>query len=157
MSELINAFGLDLELLVVQIVNFGVVLLVLWYFLYRPLLNVIEKRERKMSQGVKDAEKAKKKLDDAEEQEKQVLARANKEAEEVIAEGRQYAEKEKETILREARQSGQKELEHARQRAQEQKDEFLKESREEVAKMAVLSAERILREKRGGGSEKTAG
>ena len=38
MNELFAAFGIDWKLLLAQGVNFGIVLVALWYFLYRPVM-----------------------------------------------------------------------------------------------------------------------
>ncbi|HMA79010.1 MAG TPA: hypothetical protein VKP88_07860, partial [Candidatus Paceibacterota bacterium] len=58
MEQLIQAFGIDTRLIVVQIINFGLLLALLSYFLYRPILNLLEEREAKITQGIKDAEAA---------------------------------------------------------------------------------------------------
>lgn len=38
MDQLIQAFGIDAKLITVQIINFGILLAALTYFLYKPVL-----------------------------------------------------------------------------------------------------------------------
>jgi F-type H+-transporting ATPase subunit b len=147
MQELIQTFGLDLELLFIQMVNFGLVLLVLWYFLYRPVMNMVDERQKKIEKGVNDAEKAKEERKNADEEKSSILAKANEEAERIVAEGKDHAGKQKESIVEDAQKKRDEILEQAQSRGEETKREFLRESQEEVARMSVLGAERILREK----------
>ncbi len=58
MEEIIHAFGIDWRLIVIQIFNFALLVAALWYFLYTPILKILEERESKLKQGVLDAEKA---------------------------------------------------------------------------------------------------
>jgi len=58
MEEIAKVFGLDWKLLIIQAVNFGVLLLVLWYFLYKPVLKMLDERRGKIQKGVEDAENA---------------------------------------------------------------------------------------------------
>jgi hypothetical protein len=66
MSELFATFGINGKLLVVQLVNFGILLAALTYLLYKPLMTLMEERAQFIGKGVKDAEAAQKKLAAAE-------------------------------------------------------------------------------------------
>ena len=147
MQEIINTFGLDLELLITQILNFAVVLFVMWYFLYRPTMNIIDERQQKIKKGLDDADNAKKNLREADQTKMNTLTEANEEAERIVADSKKYAEGQKEDILAEAREKSERTLNEARAKGEETKKQFLQESKEEVARMSVLGAESILREK----------
>ena len=62
MSEIIGVFGINGKLLVIQVFNFGILVLILWHFLYKPVVAMLEKREKVIAGGVRDAETAKKNL-----------------------------------------------------------------------------------------------
>ena len=66
MSELLTKLGIDLKLLVAQIVNFLILLLVLYKFAYGPIVAMLEKRQKKIEKGLKEAEEAHKKLEESE-------------------------------------------------------------------------------------------
>ena len=58
MQELITKLGIDWKFLIAQIVNFLVLLFVLYKFAYGPILAMLEKRQKKIEKGLKDAEAA---------------------------------------------------------------------------------------------------
>ena len=58
MDELIKTFHIELNLLVAQIVNFSIVLFVLYRFAYAPILKTLNSRTGKIEKGLKDAESA---------------------------------------------------------------------------------------------------
>ena len=65
MAQFFAAFGIDWRLLLVQAVNFGLLLLALWYFLYGPVLKMIDDRRAKIAESVKVAEAAARRLEEA--------------------------------------------------------------------------------------------
>lgn len=62
MGELFSTFGINGKLLLMQSVNFGLLLLVLWKFVYRPVLTMIDERREKIAEGVRIAEAADQRL-----------------------------------------------------------------------------------------------
>lgn len=50
-----RAWGLTCRVFVAQLVNFGIVMLVLWKWGYAPLMGVISAREKKISDGLASA------------------------------------------------------------------------------------------------------
>ena len=62
MSELLSQLGIDWHLLLSQMINFGILLLVLWYFIYKPLLKLLHDRRDKIELGVLKAEEADRRL-----------------------------------------------------------------------------------------------
>src|SRR5688572_18416447 len=56
----VGKFGLDLRLLIAQLVNFAVVLFVLSRFVFRPLLATMQKRSERIAKGLEDADSAQK-------------------------------------------------------------------------------------------------
>src|SRR5436190_1708680 len=58
MSQLLEALGVNLKSLIIQAINFGIVLAVLTYFVYRPLAKLMEQRRQKIELGVKGGERA---------------------------------------------------------------------------------------------------
>lgn len=149
MDQLIHAFGIDVKLITVQIINFGILLAALSYFLYKPVLNVLREREETVAQGVKDAEAAAAAKADAESEKQAVLKAAHQEASEVAARAKVAASEQSETIVGDAQEKASKLLRDAEAAGQERKAMLERESEAEVAKLAVLAAERVLRERAG--------
>lgn len=147
MSELFEAFGVNWKLLLVQAVNFGLLLSVLTYFLYKPVLRIIDERQRKIAEGVKTAEEAARQLADAKVEGDGIVGTAAKEAEQLVASARSRADEKGNEIVKAAEARANAVMKEAAAHAEEAKRMALAESSKEIAKAAVLAAEKILREK----------
>lgn len=147
MGELFAAFGIDWKLLLVQAVNFGVLLAVLTYFLYKPILRIIDERREKAAEGVRAAEEANRRLADAKREGEKTVGEAAREAEQLVAAARARAEEKQNEIMREAETRAANLMKEAHDRAEEAKRTALQESSKEIARAAMLAAEKILREK----------
>lgn len=143
MSDLFAAFGIDWRLLVINLINFGLLLAALWYFLYEPLTSMLETRRRKMAQGVADAEEAKRQLSEIEGSRAEMLAKAGSEADEVIASARVAAQQKGQEIVSASEASAQALLKDAEAQAIELKREAIEQSKQEVAKLIVLGMEKM--------------
>ena len=147
MSELFEAFGVNWKLLLVQAVNFGLLLAVLTYFLYKPVLRIIDERQKKIAEGVKTAEEAARKLADAKVEGDGIGGTAAKEAEQLVAAARSRADEKGNEIVKAAEARANAVIKEAGAHAEEAKRMALAESSKEIARAAVLAAEKILREK----------
>lgn len=145
--EALGVFGINWKLLLVQAVNFGILLLVLWYFLYRPLMNMLEERQHKIERGVKDAEEAQEVRKQADEEKQSVVAEAHNTAESIVSGAKTQAQKEKEEIVQSAQGTKEKMLSDAQSQADAEKQQILSSAQKEVAQMATVAAAQILRDK----------
>ena len=147
MEQLIHAFGIDARLILIQVVNFGLLMAILTYFLYKPVLKVLAERQEKIAQGVKDAEEAGKAKAEATEEKKIVIAAANKEAEAMTSRAKEHAVVKADEIVAAAQVKAGQVAKDASLRAEEMKAAALKESEAEIAKLAILAAEKVLKER----------
>lgn len=144
MSAIISTFGIDWRLLIINAVNFGLLLLGLWYFLYSPVMAMLERRRKTVAEGVEAAHKAQQELTNIEHSRAATLAGAGREADALVAAARTAAaEKERELIAQgEVNAAGI--LEEAKLVAADLKAKALQESKQEVAKLIVLGIEKSL-------------
>ena len=147
MGAFFSAFGLDWHLLLVQAVNFGVLLAVLTYFLYRPILKIIDDRREKIAEGVRTAEAASQRLAEAQAEGEGIVGAAAREAEGLVATARSKADELGVQAQRDAEARADSILKDAQARAEEAKRQALAQSEREIAKAAMLAAEKILRDK----------
>ena len=147
MEAIINAFGIDVRLIIIQIVNFTILLLALVYFLYNPILNLLKNREEKIKQGIKDAEMAAMARAQAEEEKKLVMTEAHLEAEKVSERAKKTAEVMATEIVTKAHNQAVLVLKDASIKAEQLHIQVQKEAESEIAQTAILVAEKILREK----------
>ncbi len=146
MEEIIEAFGIDQRLIVIQIVNFGILMAVLGYFLYRPILKLLKEREEKIAQGLKDAESAALAKAEADTEKQAVLSLAHKEAEAVGERAKSSAKLQETEIVSAAQAKAASILKEAEVKAEQAKIVAVKASEKEVAQLAVLATEKLLRE-----------
>jgi F-type H+-transporting ATPase subunit b len=79
MQELLSQLGINWKLFLSQAVNFGLLLIVLRIFAYKPLLALMRERREKIEQGLVKAEEADKRLIDANEMVKEKMKGAEQE------------------------------------------------------------------------------
>jgi len=147
MSELFAAFGINWQLLLVQAINFGLLLVVLTYFLYKPVLKLIDDRRERIAEGVRTAEAAERRLAEAKTEGDKRIGEASREAETLVATARTRAEEKGADIVKAAEAQAASTLKDAQARAEEAQRQALRESEKEIARAAMLAAEKILKEK----------
>lgn len=145
MEQIVSVFGINWKLLLIQGVNFGLLLLVLYKFLYKPVLHMVDTRRAKIENAIHDAEKAEAELGLAEAEKARILREATKKSDEFINAAKKRAETEEHTIMKDAHRKAVHLLNEAERRANREHDEMMEKAEREVARMAILSAEKILR------------
>ncbi len=142
-TGVIAALGINGKLFLAQLINFALVVFVVWRFVFRPLGSVMDKRAKKINEGLTNADRAKKELAEAEEQKKTLLAAARKEARGIVEEARGKAEEEKQNVVAATKVELERQLEDARGRLKRDKELLVKAIRHEVADLVSLATEKI--------------
>ena len=106
--ELLNSLGINAKLLIAQIVNFLILLFVLYKFAYGPVLRMLDERTKKIEKGMKDAEASGKKLEEIAAKEKGILDEAKNQAKEIVKRSEDAAVKQAEEIVITAKDQTQK-------------------------------------------------
>jgi F-type H+-transporting ATPase subunit b len=147
MGPLLDAFGIDLSQLLAQLVNFGVLLAALTYFLYKPVMKTLDERRALIAKGVEDAEAAASAAAVASEQAHQTVSAAETEAGQVLTRARAEAQAEKARLEAEAQQRADGIVRDGEARARDAHERTVRESEKEIARLALLAAEKALRTK----------
>lgn len=145
MQEVIHAFGIDWRLLLIQAVNFFLLLWVLKHFVYRPVLRMLDERRATISEGVRAAREASERVEQVALETQTMRAAAVKEADEVMNAARKSARAEGEKMLAEAGARGEALMTQAKTEAARERERALKEAEREVARLSILAAEKVLR------------
>jgi len=146
MAQLFATFGVNVNLLVIQAVNFGITLAVLAYFLFRPLMKILGERKEKIAKGVADADAAAQTKKETENARSGIISGAEREAEKIVNAAVVEGKDERSHIVKSAQERSDSLLADARTQAEELQRRALAESQKDVARMAVLAAEKILKE-----------
>ena len=146
MNQLLDAFGINAKLLIAQVVNFSILLAALTYFLYKPLMRVLDERQKIVSKSVEDAERAEEKLASADTVAAERVSVAEEKAEHIVTQARDTAKTERTRLIKEAEERAAALSADAEARAKETAVKTLRESEKEIARLAILAAEKTLRE-----------
>ena len=142
--EILKDFGVNPILLGAQIINFLIVFYLLKRFLYKPVLDVLRKREDEIKKGLQEAEKGKKLLEETEEKEKKILRNARLKADEMVKNAKAQGEE----ILRESDQKAKKQSEKilldAKDAIEQESAKAEKELMENVGKLAIEMLEKSM-------------
>lgn len=90
--DVLHNFGVEWQLLLAQIVNFLIIFYLLKRFLYKPLFNLLKKRETAIKEGLSKADESKKALEEALEKEKKIIKDAHDTAKKIVQEAKEQAE-----------------------------------------------------------------
>lgn len=142
--DLIDKLGIDLKLLIAQIVNFAILLFILTKLIYKPLLKVLDDRKKMIAKSVDDSKKIEDRLAAIEADKDKVLANAGKEAMVIVEKAKKEAEEEHVKIIAAAKKEISTLAERYRAQLKEEKSEIMNEVKKEVAELVVLSSEKIL-------------
>lgn len=147
MEKILDVFGIDWRILIIQIVNFSILLAMLWYLLYRPMLRLIEGRRTQIIEGVAKAERADTALRDADSKRAELITKASLEAEAIVVAARARGSEKEQSAVAEAEARARRIIAEATAKAEEESRQALARSQDELAKLVVLGVERTLREK----------
>jgi F-type H+-transporting ATPase subunit b len=112
--DVLGRFHLELVPFIAQLVNFLIIAFILWRFLIRPLLATMRERQEKISQGITDAEKARRALNEADAERDRILQQASAEAYQLLVNARAEAERLRAAALERAAQDAERLIAEAR-------------------------------------------
>lgn len=139
-----EALGLNIPSLLVFLVNFVLLLIILYFFAYKPILNLLDQRSQKISDSLEAAEQAKKQAAESEARTQQHLQEARREGQQLLEQARQQAEKFREEEMERARAEAEAFVERSRQEIQQERDGAVDEVKRHFSLLAVQAAERII-------------
>ncbi|MBI1908009.1 F0F1 ATP synthase subunit B [Candidatus Uhrbacteria bacterium] len=143
-AAVIGTFGLNGGMFVAQLVNFLLVLFVLWKFAYKPVLRMLEEREAKIAKSVADAEAVEARVREFEVEREALLAAARKEAQEIVTAAVAQSETRKEEMIDAAKREVERVIAKGKQQLIIDKESMLREVRKDMVDIAVKAAARIL-------------
>lgn len=139
-----DELGINLPLLAMQVVNFFIVLLALRFFLYRPVLELLDRRAQRVREGLEAAEQSKERAAAAEQEVAQQLEDARRQGQALIAQAQASANRLQEEARSQARREAEALLERARGEIQLERDRAIAELRREFADLTVSAAEKVI-------------
>ncbi len=136
--------SIDPSTMIWSIINFLILLAILYKFLYNPVLNVLDKRKEEVANNLSHAEATRKQAEDMFADYRKQLADASAEADGIMAKANKAAEQAKNELISEARNEAAAITKKAQEDIQREKEQAMKEVRDEIAGLAVLAAGKVL-------------
>ena len=138
--------GINWGLLIAQLVNVGLLIWLLTRYLYRPVLNMLNERTRRIQESLRDAEQVKEQLARAKQDYDAELARARQEAAGVLAQAQERAKALEQEIVAQARQDAERVRSEAREQAMQEREQLLRDLKNQMAELVTMTATRVLGE-----------
>lgn len=101
-ADLLGGFGINTLAFISQLVSFGIVFFLLWRWGFPTVIKMLDRRQAIIREGVENAEKAKRDLEEATARAEQQLQNARIQAQEVINQAAKLADNEANRIQEEA-------------------------------------------------------
>lgn len=139
-----EGLGINLPTLLAQIINFAILLGLLYLVAYKPIIRMFDERSGKIKQSMEQTEFIKEQAAHAEEEVKKQLEAAGRQGQEVIAGAARMGEEVRQKAQQQARQEAESLIARARTEIQRERDEAIHELRKEFADLTILAAGRVI-------------
>ncbi len=121
--EFLGKLGIDIKLLIAQLINFGLLLWLLKKFLYNPIIKRIEKDEEKLKQAQLEGKKLEGEKSAFARQQKEELGKSHERVNHIIAEAEEIAEDIRKRARKEAEEEKQKTIKQIHSRLKEMEND----------------------------------
>ena len=136
--------GINLGFLIFQVLNFLVLIVLMYAFAYQPILKMLDDRKKKIAQGLEDARVATEARANAEKEAREIIAKAQAEANQKVREATDRAEVAAKEVMAEAEADAAKAREAALADAALERDRVLSDVRGQIAALAMAAAQRLI-------------
>ena len=102
LADILGGLGINAIAFLSQLFSFGVIFLILWRWGFPVILKTLDKRQAVIREGVENAEKARRDLEEATRRADETMLEARRQAQEVITQATRAAEREARRIQEEA-------------------------------------------------------
>lgn len=144
---LLASLGIDLPLFIFQLINFAIVVAILWFLILKPLTKTLAERQKIVDKSLADAQAAATKLNNAEEEKRDIIVKTRAEAEEIMARAEKQGELARTQADAKAKEQAEKILTEAKKVILEEKNKMLIDLKNQTVDLITAVAEKILAEK----------
>jgi F-type H+-transporting ATPase subunit b len=140
-----DALGIDLWGLIVQLIAFIVFVFLFWKFALGPITNMLDERSRRIAESMAAADRMKQEMAAASARNEEILVEARQQAQQIIAQAREVADA---TVARAQKEAGEQAdayLARAQATLRQETEQARLQLRQELADLAVMAAGRIVR------------
>ena len=140
-----EALGINVPGLLTHLISFSILVGLLSFLLYKPLLRVLDQRSERIRESLEASQRAQEEAAQSREEMQGQLESARAEGQQMIAQAREVADRFREEELARAREEIAAERSRAEANIQRERDAAIEDLRREFAGLAVVAAERVIR------------
>jgi len=140
----LEKLGINLGLLIVQILVFTIVFLTLNAWVYQPLVDMLAKRRKAIADGLEDARIAAEARANAEKEAEKIVAEAQAQASQVVREATERAEAAGRDVLAAAQAETAQAREKALANVEDERNRMLGDLRGQVAALSIAATQKLL-------------
>jgi len=141
----VTQLGVNLPTLIVYIVNFLILLGILYVFAYKPLLRAMDQRSERIRESLAAADRAREEAASSRAAIEEQLNEARREGQRLLDQAREAADRYRGGEMERARQDVEAFIERARSDIQRERDAAIEEVRVSFGDLAITAAERVIR------------
>lgn len=146
-AGLLGTLGIDYKLFLAQLLNFGLVVFVIWKWVYTPLLKVLDERTAKIEQGLKDAKESGELRASSSEEKDAIVAEARANARKIVEESEVNAQKVADERVQKTREEVERIVTQGKDQLQSDREKMVRDVKAEIADILVMATEKIAGEK----------
>jgi F-type H+-transporting ATPase subunit b len=142
--QALETLGINLPSLLWHTVNFVVLLALLWRFLYKPVVRMLDERSSRIRESMERAETIKEQLARTNEETRLALESARKEAQAIADQAAQIGEQIKAQARKDAQAEADKILVQAKQQIEQERRQVMAELRLDLVTLVVAAAGKVI-------------
>ena len=142
----IGTLGVNWKLFLAQLVNFTIVLLILWKWVFKPVAGALQARQERIERSVTNASEIEQRVKEFEKKREEQMKQARVAAEGIINKAAEAATGLRAEILEKAKTEADRILAEAQVMIQTEKKQMLTDVKSQIAGLTILASERILKE-----------
>ena len=139
-----ESLGLHVPTLIIYLVNFTILLVLLYLVAYKPILRMIDQRSERIKESLEAADRAREEAAASQADTQQQLNEARLQGQRLLDQARTAAEQFREQEEARARQDADALVARAREEIQRERDAAVAEVRGHFADLAMTAAERVI-------------
>lgn len=138
------SLGLNGQLFVMQLINFAIVVVILWFLILKPLVKMLEERKKLIDESIENAKKVENEVKESNKRFQEKIDEATVGANQIVSKAKEDAEK----VVADVKEESKKELEEmvgkAKKKIEEDRLQMLDEVKADVVDMVVDSVQKVL-------------
>ena len=142
---MLETLGIQFPSLAIYLVNFLLVLLLLYLFAYKPILRLMDQRAERIRESLEAADTARQEAASSQEAIQEQVTEARREGQRIMDQAREASERFRTEEMDKARQEAEAFVERAKEDIARERDTALQEVRASFGDLAITAAERVIR------------